>query len=76
MITLKEELDGVEKLIWDVRAHIGRGQYKEAEGLIMAPSQAVDFIAKVSNHLPLEELKRLKELSQQCIDIMVYLDGK
>ena len=76
MITLKPELDDVEKLIWKVRAHIGREEFKAAEELMLAPAKACDFMAKVSNHLPLEELKRLKELSDQCFEILVYLDDR
>lgn len=74
MITLKKELDEIQGYIWQVRALIGRGQYKAAEDLMIVPSRACDTVAHVSNHLPLEELKKLKELSEQCIDLLRYLD--
>lgn len=74
MITLRKELDEIQGYVWQVRALIGRGQYKAAEALMIVPSRACDTVAQVSNHLPLEELKQLKELSEQCIDILVYLD--
>lgn len=76
MITLKKELDEIQGYIWQIRALIGRGQYKAAEALMLVPSRACDTVAQVSNHLPLEELKKLKELSEQCIEILVYLDDR
>lgn len=76
MITLKKELDEIESYIWQVRALIGRGEYKAAEALMIVPSRACDTVAHVSNHLPLEELKKLKELSEQCIDLLRYLNER
>lgn len=76
MITLKKELDEIQGYIWQVRALIGREEYKAAEAIMIIPSRACDTVAHVSNHLPLEELKMLKELSEQCIDLLRYLDAK
>ena len=74
MITLKKELKEIQGYIWQVRALIVREKYKAAQDLMIIPSRACDTVAHVSNHLPLEELKQLKELSEQCIEILVYLD--
>jgi hypothetical protein len=76
MITLKKELDEIQGYIWQIRALIGRGQYKAASDILIVPSTACDTVAHVSNHLPLEELKILKELSEQCIDLIGYLNEK
>lgn len=76
MITLRKELDEIQGYVWQVRALIGREEYKAAEALMLVPSRACDIAAHVSNHLPLEELKMLKELSEQCIDLLRYLNER
>ena len=74
MINMGPELDDIERYIWKARAFLGRDQFDLASDHIMAPSYACDAIAKLSNHMSLEELKRLKDLSQQCCDIVVYIN--
>jgi hypothetical protein len=76
MITLRKELDEIQCYVWQVRALIGREEYKAAEALMLVPTRACDTVAHVSNHLPLEELKMLKELSEQCIDLLRYLNER
>ena len=76
MITLRKELDEIQGYVWQVRALIGREEYKAAEALMLVPSRVCNTVAHVSNHLPLEELKMLKELSEQCIDLLRYLNER
>lgn len=76
MINMQGELNDTRRLIWQVRSYIGRDLFGPAAEDIRCASIVCDTIARFSNHLSNEQLKELKDLSEQCIDILQFLDNK
>lgn len=74
MIDMAKELNDVQKYIWETRAFIGRDLFGKATNHITPCAIACHTIARFSNHLSLDQLKRLKDLSEQCMNILRFLD--
>lgn len=76
MIDMRKELDDIKKYIWECRAMIGRDQFQKARNHIVPVAMACDTVAQITNHLSTDQLKELKELTEQTIDILRYIDER
>lgn len=55
---------------------LGRDQFQKARNHIVPVAMACDTVANISNHLSTDQLKELKELTEQTIDILRYIDER
>ena len=76
MMNFQGEINDTRRLIWQVRSYIGRDLFDKAEEDIRYATVALDMLARVSNHIPTEQLIELKELGEQACDILMFLNNR